>query len=793
MPLHTCCSSQQVLGNVSFNDEPPNPGVVVSAYPDAPAGRNPSRNQPEMSTQPFRQDAPDEDLKPGLEPVQTDTTAFSVGDLSRFTERGRFPSDRDFSTSSPSRSNSPARRVLPGDPPPFYVKASAPWGRMTSSTGSWERLQRSLREVAAQHLQRQEELIAQYLLASGSSGQGGPTATESFYRPSTGEFTTAVRDPGTATEKPPAATDDKAHSTISFDGDGPEIAGPWDVRGEVDYDGAQLQSNHSFRSGSPSAGMGQRTGSGLFVNSTPNTDEYCPSTYGQMFPSIVSEKPAFTEDLKAIGRSITNPDLQDNLLQRIRWRWEGLREDWLSRRDKYSRSWLARRVQSRGFEVFCALVILANSACIIRSTDLGMKYLDQSAVRSEQAPLDAAEYVFVAWYTIEMVLKIVAFRQSVFCGRDAGWNIFDMSLVALSITELIFEFYLSGTSGGGDTYKVSTLRFLRVCKVVKILRMFRALRLISELRLMLNCVVESFSNLLWALVLLTFLLCMFSIFFVQGCTTYLQDRTDIFNDQDERTTSAFASVSQGMLALLMATTGGDDWRKYYNLILRTGVINAGVFLFYITFFTIAVWNIVTSIFVDKAMRLAQPDLDNMVIQKQKQDKRDAQDLMRMCHSMNSHARKTGHITSDDFCNYMRDSKFRNFFEARGVNIKDTEMFFKMLSTVAESQDYVDLETFVAGCISLKGVASSMDLHLVDYEIRLMTLAQQRFFEICSEQLDSIKRDMQLAHSDAYLPGVRVPSSPIGSRSRSRSEGDCYRNSLQGAISGSPFAKAKVTF
>merc|ERR1712039_132963 len=82
----------------------------------------------------------------------------------------------------------------------------------------------------------------------------------------------------------------------------------------------------------------------------------------------------------------------------------------------------------------------------------------------------------------------------------------------------------------------------------------------------------------------------------------------------------------GVITLMQSTTGGKDWGLIYKELAEHGGLIAAVFLFFIFFFAIAMWNIMTSVFVDKALRLAQPDLESQALEKSMQDLMDCEEL-----------------------------------------------------------------------------------------------------------------------------------------------------------------------
>merc|ERR1712194_392491 len=151
---------------------------------------------------------------------------------------------------------------------------------------------------------------------------------------------------------------------------------------------------------------------------------------------------------------------------------------------------------------------------------------------------------------------------------------------------------------------------------------------------------------------------------------------------------------------------------------------------------IAVMNIVTSVFLDKAMHVAKPGVEAMMLDKHHQDMEDAKELTEMVSEMDT--ADSGKITFSDFMSYMKEEKFRLYFDVRGLNVKDTSMFFKMLSSASrgsskdaegeDDEDTVDVRAFVTGCMRLKGVASCMDLYTLSWEIKQMRNDQDRLMQ-----------------------------------------------------------------
>merc|ERR1712137_1049271 len=125
---------------------------------------------------------------------------------------------------------------------------------------------------------------------------------------------------------------------------------------------------------------------------------------------------------------------------------------------------------------------------------------------------------------------------------------------------------------------------------------------------------------------------MFAVLIVQGITQVLQERqasqsTSFTPDPD--LISRFGSVAKAMLTLLKSTTGGMEWGIAYQHLEDIGWMVAAAFLFYVLFFVVAAFNIVTSMFVDKSLKLAQPDIETLALEQNMKDIRDSEELTKL--------------------------------------------------------------------------------------------------------------------------------------------------------------------
>jgi len=196
----------------------------------------------------------------------------------------------------------------------------------------------------------------------------------------------------------------------------------------------------------------------------------------------------------------------------------------------------------------------------------------------------------------------------------------------------------------------------------------------------------------------------------------------------------WGSVEAATFTLFKVTSGGKDWEESFDVVNLCGFVPSILFIFYIVFEVLAAVNIVTALFVDKAMKLAQPDLDMMIMEKKRADMRNANALMAVCREADSNG--SGTISFQEFEELMTDTKIRQTFELKGLDIKDAELFFRMLVGV-DGDSEVDIDTFVAGCMKIKGVAMSVDLLSVSFELKMLTHRENTFKKVLTDRLDGV--------------------------------------------------------
>mmetsp|Transcript_40100 Transcript_40100/g.114614 ORF Transcript_40100/g.114614 Transcript_40100/m.114614 type:complete len:669 (+) Transcript_40100:3-2009(+) len=409
-------------------------------------------------------------------------------------------------------------------------------------------------------------------------------------------------------------------------------------------------------------------------------------------------------------------------------------------------------VCSRWFESLCSFVILANAAFIAWSTDYALDHLEQTHTTG----MEVAELMFCIFYTVELVMRVSVHRIRYFCCTDWKWNVLDSVLVFTSVQEQVTQMASPSSTG---KQSISFIRVMRIMKMTKLLRIVRLMRMFRELRLILHSVLGSLQAVFWALIMVVTILFMFGTFFVQGVTAHLQDGAPSLSAREELVLRGdWSSVLRSMMTLYQVCTNGRDWHEVVEPLRKVGLGYYLVFILYIGFYTCVVMNTLTSLFVETAMQNADRDQEHLIrVQLAHKDEYIRQ-LKKCFQTIDKH--NTGLITYDDFCQHLKDPEVLAFVAMLEIELVDLQQFFAVLSNNGAQR--VDLETFVIGCIKLKGVAKSMDM--MDQCIRQRnaieaTRREQRRFEAaCKTEFAALRTDLTIiADKTGVGPDVSVES------------------------------------
>jgi len=392
---------------------------------------------------------------------------------------------------------------------------------------------------------------------------------------------------------------------------------------------------------------------------------------------------------------------------------------------------LAEFVSSQQFDTIIVLVIFLHIFFTIFETNWHMLHLTLNS----QPFLVNIEIGFTCAYFIEIALRIAVHRSYFFCNEDSVWNTFDLVLVLLGAVDAIASLLSSDTVVSNPAF----LRMLRIMRVTKkLLRLARLLKFFSELRLMLKCFVGSLHSLFWSIMLLTGFALVFSILIVQQFSMFLAVQHPHLDDgYTSKVVLYFGSVQRALFSLFQSLSGGTDWADFYHVVEKSGALNASLFVMFILIGWLSVTNIIISVFVDKAMRLAQPDVDEALLAKRKADLKNVHALKALFETLDTN--HSGSLSYAELLNCLEDERTASYCELNGLDIKDAETFFRILINISGSTE-VDVDDFVTGWMQLRGPATTLDLYTMQYRSQVRAKKLQK-------DIAQYRNEIMLLHLD----------------------------------------------
>jgi len=406
---------------------------------------------------------------------------------------------------------------------------------------------------------------------------------------------------------------------------------------------------------------------------------------------------------------------------------------------------IAHLVRSVWFGNLTTIVIVTNVAFIGYSTEYALSHLRNPTTIG----MNIVEMFYHVFYLNELAMKLYVFRLLFFYGPERAWNNFDFLLGVKAVYDIYSM--MVGLQG----VNVSFLRIMRLLKMLKVLKAVRVLGSFRELRLMLVAIVGSLTTFAWCLVMLTCVLFLCSLVFMQAVTGYLErlDDVTLANGADPVAESAlrlFGSLPRSIQTMFQAITGGRNWYEISDVLEAAGMFYAVLFCVSIGFLVLAVLNVLTGTFCANAVEAAVRDHDNMAYVAQKESeafKEEAKKLFKMLdHDF------SGSVSWEEFSKNVDNPVLATYLRVLQIDVHDAEFFFSLLAA-ASNDGEVGVDTFLDGCQRLKGDAKMIDIQMVSCQLKALYVRQEQLSNSMEAHI------LTLIDEGRSRPNSRLPSKP----------------------------------
>jgi len=225
----------------------------------------------------------------------------------------------------------------------------------------------------------------------------------------------------------------------------------------------------------------------------------------------------------------------------------------------------------------------------------------------------------------------------------------------------------------------------------------RALRVVKELRRLLAVLASAMKPFSVTLALILMIIYAFAI-----CIT------DVVNDNRatkglivdfEGTEQYYGTLFRTMLTLYESVVSGLEWSVVLSPLSVDGTPwLVLVFLSYITLVALAMCNLVTGIFVDKAQMQAIEDAETRLTSQ-------LEHLFTLTDTDN-----TGFVDVQKFSTSMSQPEMQDGFKCLDLGVDDATGIFELLDE--DGSGMVDTTAFISGCMRLRGPAKALEMKLV---------------------------------------------------------------------------------
>lgn len=359
-------------------------------------------------------------------------------------------------------------------------------------------------------------------------------------------------------------------------------------------------------------------------------------------------------------------------------------------------------LESPQFSLFIGSLIIFNVVSVGVEAEISERHYKELQ-KYKLYEINVATNLF---FIIEACMRITAYGKEFFVGKDAFFNWFEVVLAWLSVIDLLFE-AVSST-------EAQYLRVLRIFRLLRSFRLMKWLRHMREFRKMIFAMAVSAQTLFWAVVLLIFVMFLFGVWFTTRTRAFLLDESNAGNDagNDSDLEKRFGSLSASMFSLWMSVTGGMNWFYILLPLSQVSPILSVLFVCYVAITLLGVMNIVTSVFVESAMRSTQHYRDLLMQEKKRQKETCAKHLQEIFHSIDIDG--SGMINLKELKTFLSDSslELQEYLAALELDADDARALFKLLD--GDGSGEIDIQEFCDGCLRLKGEAKSFDINCLIY-------------------------------------------------------------------------------
>lgn len=432
----------------------------------------------------------------------------------------------------------------------------------------------------------------------------------------------------------------------------------------------------------------------------------------------------------------------------MHWLWkEPDRTDW-----GHCRTGLARILETTGgdgetciFDVIVGTVIILNVVVLILEIDLTV----DCEVKSLCTPgwIEGLDVVFIAFYTVELFMRIGTYRGKFF---TEAWSWLDLFIVVSAYLALL----------GDSLEEFRRMQLFRLVRVARVIRMAKIVSRFPTLNTMIRGFRGAMQAMFWGLVLIMFLIIVWSILAVQ-LVHPISERIFTGLDQ-EYCRGSFGTVIRATLFFFQTLIAADAWGDCAIPLIREEPVLFILFAAALVSLQLGFTNLVLAIIVDQAAEARHADQEDALKEKTAEKNTSMKRWGRMVDNLDSDG--NGSLSLDELLQGQDDQETNDLFTMMDMDEHGLKEVFSYLDL--DDDGTIHHNDFVEAFH--KSHTQDMRVYLMVIKLQLSKVrAEQRsqFEELRQLILDGKQCDASKSRGERS--GKSPPRTPQGQRRSTR--------------------------
>jgi hypothetical protein len=250
------------------------------------------------------------------------------------------------------------------------------------------------------------------------------------------------------------------------------------------------------------------------------------------------------------------------------------------------------------------------------------------------------------------------------------------------------------------------------------------LHLFDELDTLLRSIGLAASALMWALFLMLTMVYAFSVFFVQRTLEMTG------GSPSPELAYYFGGIPRTALTLFESLMGGVNWAEPTLLLYNeVGWFSASVFIIYVSMGMFIALNLVTGVFINKAMQTAEEESNLRIAEG-----------LAAAFGLTGLEKANEEVTLEGFRAKLEEPGMASYLEKVSIDDDHIDKFYGLVD--ADNSHSVTFSELITGCLKLSGPARAVDIALLAQDQKELNSRLERHVELVERMVGSFVQPSQ---------------------------------------------------